>query len=54
MGKIRLTSEDLHKGNTLLVEKRMGKENGGLTRHTIECQIGVDWGNVDSVAREKG
>ena len=54
MGKIRLTSEDLHKGNTLLIEKRMGKENGGLTRHTIECQNGFDWGNVDIVAREKG
>ena len=51
MDKVRLTSEDLHKGNTLSAEKRMGKEDGGLARHTMECQSGVDWGNRD---RSKG
>ena len=50
MDKVRLTSEDLHKGNTL----RMGKEDGGLARHTMECQSGVDWGNAEIVARERG
>ena len=43
MDKVRLTNEDLHKGNTLSAEKRMGKEDGGLARHTVECQSGVDW-----------
>ena len=54
MDKVRLTNEDLHKGNTLSAEKRMGKEDGGLARHTVECQSGVDWGNAEIVARERG
>ena len=34
--------EDLHPENTLLAEKRMGRDNGGLARHTaMECQSGV-------------
>ena len=44
----------LHKGNTLSAEKRMGKEDGGLARHTTECQSDVDWGNAEIVARERG
>ena len=32
----------------------MGKEDGGLARHTVECQSGVDWGNAEIVARERG
>ena len=43
MDKFRLTNEDLHNGNTLSVEKLMGKEIGGLARRTMECQRGVDW-----------
>ena len=27
---------------------------GGLARHTVECQSGVDWGNAEIVARERG
>ena len=42
MDKVRLTIEDLHKGNTLSAEKRMGKEDGGLARHTTECQSDVE------------
>ena len=52
--KVRLTNEDPCKGNTLSAEKRMGKEDGGLARHTVECQSGVDWGNAEIVARERG
>ena len=32
----------------------MRKENGGLARHTIELQSGVDWTNAEIVARERG
>ena len=32
----------------------MGKEDGGLARHTTECQSDVDWGNAEIVARERG
>ena len=44
----------LHKGNTLSAEKRRGKEDGGLARHTTECQSDVDWGNAEIVERERG
>ena len=53
MDKVRLTNGDLHKGNTLSAEKRKGKEEGGLARHTIVCQNEVDWGNAEIVARER-
>jgi len=32
----------------------MGKEDGGLARHTVECQSGVDRGKAEIVARERG
>ena len=31
----------------------MGKEDGGLARHTTECQSDVDWGNAE-IVRSKG
>ena len=31
----------------------MSTEDGGLARHTVECQSGVDWGNAEIVARER-
>ena len=52
--KVRLTNEDLQKGNTLSAERRMGKEDGGLARHTIECQRSIDWTNAKIVATERG
>ena len=51
--KVRLTNDDLRKVNTLSAEKWMGEEHGGLARHTVECQSGVDWGNAEIVARER-
>ena len=51
MDKVRPTNEDFRKGNTLSAEKRVGKENGGLAQHTMECQSGVDWENAEIVAR---
>ena len=54
MDKVRLTNEDLHKGNTLSAEKRMGKEDEGLIRHTMKCQNVVDWGNAEIVRRGRG
>ena len=54
MDKVRLTNEDLQKGNTLSAERRMGKEDGGLARHTVECQRNIDWTNAKVVATERG
>ena len=31
----------------------MDKEDGGLARHTVECQGGVDWRNAEIVVRER-
>ena len=28
--------------------------DGGLARHTMECQSGVDWENAEIIARERG
>ena len=54
MDKVRLTNEDLCRGNTLSAEKRVGKEDGGLARHTMGCQSGVDCENAEIIARERG
>ena len=54
MDKVRLTNEDLRRRNTLSAEKRVGKEDGGLARQTMECQSGVDWKNAEIIARERG
>ena len=51
--KVRLANEDLQKGNTLSAERRMGKEDGGLARHTVEYHGGVDWGNAEIIVRER-
>ena len=32
----------------------MGKEDGGLARHTVDCQSEVHWENAEIVARERG
>ena len=53
MDKVRLTIEDLHKENTISAEKRMGKEDGGLARHTTECQSNVDWVSRDHSKGER-
>jgi len=31
----------------------MDKEDGGLARHTVEWQSGVDWRNTEIVGRER-
>ena len=40
--------------SSLSAERRMGKEDGGLARHTIECQRSIDWTNAKIVATERG
>ena len=38
----------------LSAEKRMGKEDGGLARHPMECQNDADWENAKVITNEKG
>ena len=54
MDKVRLTNKDLHKGNALSAEKRMGKEDGGLALHAAECRNDVHWENGKIIATERG
>ena len=42
--KVRLTSEDIRYGRLDAAEERMGKEDGGLGRHSVDCRSGIDWG----------
>ena len=50
MDKVRLTNEDLRKGNILSAEKRVGKEDGGLAQHTMECQShGAEWPDIINI-----
>ena len=32
----------------------MGKEDGGLAWYTVKYQCGIDWGNAEIVATERG
>ena len=54
MDKVRETNEDFQRGNNLSAEKRMGEEDEGLARDTVECQSGVDWRNTEIIARDRG
>ena len=52
--KVRLTNEDIKNGNLKMANERMGKEDGGLARHNVNCLSGVDWENTSVVAKESG
>ena len=38
MSKVRLTGEDIKNGKLESAEERMGKEDGGLARHSVDCE----------------
>ena len=44
--KVRLTNEDIKNGKLTAAKERMGKEDGGLARHSVECTRGIDWENA--------
>ena len=43
--EIRLTKKDLEKGKIESAEIRMGKEGGGIARHSTKCSQGINWKN---------
>ena len=51
---VRLTNEDLKNGKIAAANERMGKEEGKLARHSVECVSEVDWENTNFVAKECG
>ena len=52
--KVRLTNEDLRNGRLAEVNERIGKEDGGLARHSVECLSGIDWEKTRVVMNEYG
>ena len=44
--KVRLTHEDMKNGRLRAAKERMGKEDGGLARHSVDCKEGIDWKNT--------
>ncbi len=53
--KVQWTNEDVRNGRLMAAEERMGKENGGLVRHSVDCKKGIDWENagVENTFRQR-
>ena len=49
---VRLTKADLDAGDMQSAEKRMGKEDGGIARHSTECTKGIDWDSAKVIGLE--
>ena len=41
-------------GKLSSAEQRMGKEDGGLARYSVECTGNIDWEGAKIVGRETG
>jgi hypothetical protein len=52
--KVRLTKQDIKIGKLESAEQRMGKEDGGLARHSVKCKGEIEWEKAEVVAMEKG
>ncbi len=44
--KVTWTNEDVSNGRLTAAEERMEKEDGGLARHSVDCEKGTDWENA--------
>ena len=44
--KVCLTKKDIEHGNIESAETRMGKEDGGIARHSTQCSKDIDWKNL--------
>ena len=51
--KIRLTEKDIKNGRLKYAEERMGKENGGLARHSVDCESEIDWEKARDGLRQR-
>ena len=43
--KVRLTNEDIKNGRLRAAKEQLGKEGGGLARHSVDCKEGIGWEN---------
>ena len=51
---MRLTNKDRKNGMLARANERMGKEDGRLAGHSVECSREVDWENTKVVSKECG
>ena len=49
---VQLRKKRIH--NISSAEQRMGKEDGVLARHSVECTGNIDWEGAKIVGRETG
>ena len=52
--KVRLTLQDIQKGDVASAERRMNSGDGGLAKHGVECPNGIDWDSAKITGRENG
>ena len=52
--KVRLTLEDIQKGDTESAERRMNAGDGGLAKHSVECPNDINWEAAKITGRESG
>ena len=50
--KVRWTKRNIEDGEIESVEVRMGKEDGGLAKHSTQCTQGIDWKNSKVIITE--
>ena len=54
VSKFRLTGEDIKNGKLESAEERMGTEDGGLARHSADCESGIDREKVRVITTKNG
>ena len=52
--KVRLTLEDMRRGDRESAERRMNAGDGGLAKHSVECPNGINWEAAKITGREGG
>ena len=50
---MRLTRTDVELGKKEAAEKRMNTGDGGLERHAVACESGINWEEAKIVGREQ-
>ena len=50
--KVRLTKRDIENGDLESATERMNTGDGGLAKHSTECEKEIDWENAKIVGKE--
>jgi hypothetical protein len=53
MDKVRLTKQDLEKGDNEMADRRMNTGDGGLAKHSSTCEKAVKWEESRIVGKER-